>query len=167
MDWKLNMGCGTDIIAGYVNADNVELPGVSVLSDFSDRFPFKDGSFSVVNAVNVIEHLPDTVRVMEEIWRVSKAGAKLHIKVPHYKSSNAFKDPTHKSFFTEDSFEYFDSGKISWYSKAKFKVANVRKIYQYHIEKYIRRPLPWLLPFVERFFDNTVESIEFDLVAVK
>ena len=167
MEWKLNMGCGTDILAGYVNADSIELLGVSVLSDFSKRFPFKDDSFSVVNAVNVIEHLPDTVRVMEEIWRVSGAGAKIHIKVPHYKSSNAFKDPTHRSFFTEDSFEYFDSGKISWYSKAKFKVAKVRKIYQYHIDKYVRRQLPRLLPFVERFFDNTVESIEFDLVVVK
>lgn len=167
MDWKLNMGCGRDIIDGYVNADSVGLPGVSLISDFSRPFPFRDNSFSAVNAVNVIEHLPDTVRVMEEIWRVSKAGAKIHIKVPHYKSSNAFKDPTHRSFFTEDSFEYFDSGEISWYSKARFKVSSVKKIYQYHIERYVRRPLPRLLPFVERFFDNTVESLEFDLVVVK
>jgi SAM-dependent methyltransferase len=161
------MGCGRDILDCYVNADSIGLPGVALVADFSRPFPFKDNSFSMVNAVNVIEHLPDTVKVMEEIWRVSKAGARVHIKVPHYKSSNAFKDPTHRSFFTEDSFEYFDTGRISRYSKAKFRVAEVKKTQQYDIDRFVRRPLPPLLPFVERFQDSTIEGLEFDLVAAK
>jgi len=162
------MGCGKKIFPDYINADCIHIPKMSVYCDFSFKnFPFKDNSFSNIIALNILEHLPDTVKVMEEIWRISKPGAEVFIKVPHYKSSNAFKDPTHKSYFTEDSFEYFDKGKISWYSKAQFKVVKVNKIYQYHIDRYVRRIFPRLLRFVEKFFDNTIESIEFKLVAVK
>ena len=165
---KLNMGCGKDVLTGWVNADRVALPGVNILCDFSSTpFPFKNDRFSEIRAVNLLEHLPDTVKTMEEIWRVCKTGARIHIRVPHYKSSNAYKDPTHRSFFTEDSFEYFDKGSISWYSSARFKVKSVRKVYQYHVDRYIKRPFPRLLPFVERHFDNTVESIEFELEAIK
>ncbi len=162
------MGCGKNMLPDHVNADLVALPGITVTCDFAHTpFPFKNGAFSEVIALDILEHLPDTVAVMEEIWRVCKDGAKVRIKVPHYKSSNAYKDPTHRSYFTEDTFEYFDKGAISWYSNARFKVKNVKKTYQYHIDRYIRRPFPRLLPFVERHFDNTVESIEFELVAVK
>ncbi len=168
MTWKLNMGCGDKPLADHVNADSIHLPGVTLVCDFSRKpWPFKDNSFLQIQAINVLEHLPNTLSSMEEIWRVCKDGATIHIRVPHFKSHNAFKDPTHKSYFTEDSFEYFSRGKISWYSHARFDILKVTKVYQYHVDKYIRRPFPRLLRFVEKFFHNTIEAIEFDLRAVK
>lgn len=46
-----------------------------------------DDSVDEVIAIHVIEHLPNTVRVMEELFRITHPG--ITIEVPHYKHSNA------------------------------------------------------------------------------
>ena len=165
---KLNMGCGRDLRPGYLNADDKALAGIDVLCDFS-RFPwpFKDDAFEEVLAVHVLEHLPDTVRVMEEIHRVTTPGARSTIEVPHYKHSNAYKDPTHVRFFTEETFDYFGKDPRSYYSKARFDVTSVEKVHEYHIDKYVKRRFPRILPWVERYLDNTVEKLIFTLVTRK
>ena len=102
------MGCGRDIRPGFVNADSKLLAGVDVVCDFS-RFPwpFIDNVFDEVIAIHVLEHLLNTLRVMEELHRITAPGARTTIEVPHYKHSNAYKDPTHVRFFAEESFDYF------------------------------------------------------------
>ncbi len=73
----LNMGCGRDIRQAFVNADSKPLKGVQVVCDFS-RFPwpFVDNAFEKVLAIHVIEHLPNTVRAMEELHRITAPGAR-------------------------------------------------------------------------------------------
>lgn len=161
---RANLGCGKDIRPGYVNVDDRGLRGVDVLVDLS-RFPwpFRDDAFDEVRAIHVLEHLPDTIRVMEEIFRITSRGATVTIEVPHYKHSNAYKDPTHVRFFTEETFDYFGKDERSYYTHARFRVAKVEKFYEYHVDRYVRRPFPRLLPFVEKYLDNTVEKIVFTL----
>lgn len=165
---RLNLGCGRDIRAGYVNVDRIRLPGVELIVDFS-RFPwpFKDNAIEEVVAIHLLEHLPDTIRVMEELHRITRDRATVTIEVPHYKHSNAYKDPTHVRFFTEGSFDYFGADERSYYTHARFRVANVQKVYEYHVDRYIRRPFPRILPWVERYLDNTVEKLVFTLVSEK
>ena len=62
-----------------------------------------------MHAQDVIEHLSDTIRVMEEIHRISRNGARVHITVPHFSSANAYTDPTHCRLFSYFSFDYFDA----------------------------------------------------------
>jgi predicted SAM-dependent methyltransferase len=162
------MGCGTDIRPGFVNADHRALPGVDVVCDFSRiPWPFRDDAFDEVLAVHVLEHLPDTIRTMEEVHRVTRPDAKVTIEVPHYKHANAYRDPTHIRFFAETSFDYFGHHERSYYSKARFQVVSVEKIYDYHIDRYVKRRFPRLLPWVERYFDHTIERLIFTLVTVK
>ena len=162
--WKLNMGCGLNPESGYVNSDRVPLPGVDVVCDFVHRpFPFRDNTFDEVYMSHVLEHLPDTLGTMEEIYRIARPSATVIVKVPHYKHSNAFKDPTHVRFFTEETFDYFGKDPKSYYTKARYDVVKVLKEYDYHIRKYVARPFPRLLPWVERFLQNTVVSLEFTL----
>ncbi len=162
------MGCGRDVRPDSVNVDSKPLKGVDVVCDFS-RFPwpFRDDAFDEVLAVHVIEHLPNTMRVMEELHRITRRGARLTIEVPHYKHSNAYKDPTHVRFFTEETFDYFGKDERSYYTHARFRVERVEKHYEYHVDKYVRRLFPRLLPWVERYFDNTVEKLVFHLVTEK
>ena len=122
------MGCGRDIRPGFVNADSKPLAGVDVVCDFS-RFPwpFIDNVFDEVVAIHVIEHLPNTLRVMEELHRITAPGARTAIEVPHYKHSSAYKDPTHVRFFTEESFDYFGKDEHSYYTTARFHVASVKR----------------------------------------
>jgi|SRR5881396_1845437 len=166
--WRLNVGSGMDIRPGYVNVDRVPLAGVDVVMDASQRpFPFQDNVFDAVYMSHVLEHIPDTLGTMEEIHRIARPGASVIVVVPHYKHANAFADPTHVRFFTEQSFDYFGTNAKSYYSKARFDVIRVEKQYQYHIEKYVGRPFPRLLPWVETFLDNTVVQLTFTLRARK
>ena len=70
--------------------------------------PFADNSVDEVIADYLMEHIVNLVPLMEELYRVCEKDAKIVFKVPYFKSTAAFKDPTHVRFFTERTFEYFD-----------------------------------------------------------
>lgn len=48
------------------------------------RLPFKDESFDVVICSEVLEHIPDHLRAVNELLRVLKAGKSLVVSVPRY-----------------------------------------------------------------------------------
>jgi hypothetical protein len=58
----------------------------------------------------VIEHLPDKILTMNELWRVLKPGAKAGIAVPTTDGPGAWQDPTHVSFWNRRSFLYYEAG---------------------------------------------------------
>ena len=104
---KLNIGCGKNRLSGYINLDISPNVGADVVRDIERGLPFNDDMFDEVFSSHTLEHVRDLIFVMNEIWRVCRADALVRIIVPHYKSSGAFRDPTHVRFFTEDSFQYF------------------------------------------------------------
>lgn len=54
-------------------------------------------------------------------------GGRATIEVPHVKGLDAFRDPTHKSFFTVATMDYFTrSSGCKHYTKARFKIASRR-----------------------------------------
>jgi len=97
-----------------------------------DRFPwpFEESSFDLIDCTDVIEHLEDVVRVMEEIHRVGRPGARVRIATPHYSSSNSFTDPTHRHHLGIFSFDYF-TGENTWgfYSKRRFRKTRAELIF--------------------------------------
>lgn len=104
---KIILGGGTRAQEGWVNLDILDLPEVDIICNLNKGIPLPDNSVIEVKARHILEHLDDTVKIMEEIWRVCKPNARVFIKSPYYTSIGAFKDPTHKRFFTERTFEYF------------------------------------------------------------
>ncbi|MCA8954656.1 MAG: class I SAM-dependent methyltransferase [Planctomycetes bacterium] len=48
------------------------------------ELPFRDASFDLVALFDVIEHIPDDERVMQEVRRVLKPGGQVFISVPAY-----------------------------------------------------------------------------------
>jgi len=128
---KLHLGCGNDIKKGFINLDSVKLPGVDIVHNL-DKFPwpFKDNSFDYILSISTLEHLENLIKTMEEIHRICKNNAIIEIIVPHFSSMGAFKDPTHKHFFTYYSFNYFiDKNNYNFYSKARFKILKRKIIY--------------------------------------
>jgi SAM-dependent methyltransferase len=127
----LDLGCGTNKRPGAVGVDNNPDAAPDVLHDL-ERFPypFDDSSFDEILLDNVLEHLGDVVRTMEELHRIGQPGALIEIYVPYFRSRWAAVDPTHRHQFTVDSFSYFDPGHPFFdqyrYSPARFRVESVR-----------------------------------------
>ena len=55
------------------------------LDDFP--YPLETSSFSKIECIDVIEHLEDIPRVMEEFYRVLEPGGLLQIMTPHFSSA--------------------------------------------------------------------------------
>jgi ubiquinone/menaquinone biosynthesis C-methylase UbiE len=126
---KLNIGCGKKVKPGYINLDNIKLPGVDIVHNLNKYpWPFRKNTFNEVYCDNVLEHLDSIIKPMEEIWRISRGGGKVKIIVPIFPSVWAMIDPTHKQFFTYMTFNYFHpNNALNYYSKARFKILK-RKI---------------------------------------
>jgi SAM-dependent methyltransferase len=122
MGRRLNLGCGRKPLAGAVNLDVSDRVGADVVHDLNRRpWPLPDNWFDEVHMYDVIEHLTDVVGTLEEIHRICRRGAVLHVTVPHFSSANAFTDMTHRHWFGWRSFDPFDaSHELSFYSEARF-----------------------------------------------
>lgn len=121
---KLNLGCGKDIKMGYINLDIVRNKGVDIVHDLNKfPYPFKDNTFNEIVCNNIIEHVDNVIKVMEELHRISKPNAKIRVQVPSFSSKDFFTDPTHKHAFSTLSFQYFEENTpLNFYTKARFKV---------------------------------------------
>jgi SAM-dependent methyltransferase len=107
----LNLGCGTVAQPGCVNVDIVDYPGVDVVHDLDvTPWPFPDNQFAQVYAKHVFEHLRYPVAFMQQAHRVLSPGGLLHIEVPDWQSKNAYTDPTHVRFCTDETWDYWTVG---------------------------------------------------------
>lgn len=126
----LDLGCGNKKRSGAVGIDFNSRTEADVIHDLNAfPYPLEDASFDEIYIDNTLEHLDDVIRVMEEVHRICKPGGFVKVIVPYFRSVWACIDPTHKHFFTVDSFAYFDpSHPICTryvYSMARFKVERI------------------------------------------
>lgn len=144
----LDLGCGTRKRPGAIGLDINPLSNADVIHDLASfPYPFGDNSFEEIYVDNVLEHLDDVIRTMEELHRISLDGAMVKIIVPYFRSRWAFIDPTHRRYFTVDSFAYFDPNspisRIYPYSPARFTPEKV--IFNENIPSGIgKRVVKWL-----------------------
>lgn len=86
---------------------SVDLQDADVVANLNGRWPFADNSVGVVRAFDVFEHLKDPLYTMKELYRVLVPGGYAFIQVPSTDGRGAFQDPTHVSYWNENSFLYY------------------------------------------------------------
>ena len=177
----VDIGCGTKKIPDAVGVDAIALPGVDVVHDLDCYpYPFATDSVDQIHISHVLEHLDDVIATMEELWRICKPGATVHVRVPHYTGSLAWKDPTHRRSFTSESFRYFGENDYSYYSRARFEVVSTRLRYFMGpdktslISRQMVRAVQWCIDrhptFCERylaFLVGGIDEIQVSLKAIK
>lgn len=105
----LDLGCGNKKREGAIGVDFNDRTAADIVHNLNKfPYPFDDNSIDEVYIDNTLEHLDDVMKVMEEIHRICKPGALIKVIVPYFRSKWASIDPTHKHFFTVESFCYFD-----------------------------------------------------------
>lgn len=101
----LNLGCGTNTIKEAINVDKVYYRGVNVEMDLeSFPWPWADDSVDKIIMDHSLEHIGQVfsvfLKVIQEMYRVSKNGTQWEINVPHWRHDNFSHDPTHVRIIT-------------------------------------------------------------------
>ncbi|MCC3860462.1 class I SAM-dependent methyltransferase [Pseudemcibacter aquimaris] len=109
--YKLNVGCGRKAMSDWVNLDSTDLDGVDIICDLENLkenpIDLPDGSVNEFLLSHVIEHINNSLGLMEELWRLATDDAVAQIYVPYGSSDNAWEDQTHVRPYFMGSFSYF------------------------------------------------------------
>ncbi len=123
MSYKLNLGCGNKQIEGFIGVDRFFCKGVDIIADI-ENLPFKESIIDEVLLDNVIEHILDISKAMQEIYRITKNNSLVKIRTPHFTSLSSWRDPTHVHHFSYFSIDYFIKESTSHYMGVKFKLVH-------------------------------------------
>jgi predicted SAM-dependent methyltransferase len=74
---------------------------------FVPPIPLISNSFDHILASHFLEHVPDTIALMNECHRILKPGGTMEVYVPYAFHHAAYQDPTHVKFFVPESFNYY------------------------------------------------------------
>lgn len=125
---NINLGAGLEIKEGYINHDIVNIKGIDITHDLNVYpWPWDDCSVDYILMKDVLEHLDDIVKPINEIHRILKPNGSVKIRVPYWNSWCAYADPTHKRYFHEYTFHFFDVSSPyfigrNYYTSSSFKI---------------------------------------------
>jgi SAM-dependent methyltransferase len=118
--FKLHLGSGTLYLFGYVNVDSSRNVIADIYRDLNNPLPFEDDSVDEVLMNHTLEHIDKPEKLMGEIHRVCKNGAKITISVPHWSMFTAFGDLTHRHSFSSLIFNE------RFYYASNFKIKSIK-----------------------------------------
>ena len=119
----LQLGCGIRPLQGAVNHDRTAHHDyVDVAHDLEYLpWPWQDGEFDKVIALDVMEHLRiDVQGWLDECWRILRPGGQLVLRLPAWNNALSWRDITHRRVFHEESFHYFDRSTQLWRDYGSF-----------------------------------------------
>jgi len=122
--WKparINLGSGKDYKSGWLNIDVLDRTQPDLMLDLAAEVVLpieakstsvgavrlEGGSVSVINANNVLEHVPDLPALMTNCLALLKTGGEMHVEVPYEAALTAWQDPTHVRAMNENSWLYY------------------------------------------------------------
>jgi SAM-dependent methyltransferase len=113
-------GCDELHIVDVVESPGIEATRLRIANLSIEPIPHPSSSFDSVSAFDFLEHVPRVlttadgrstrfpfIELMNEIHRVLAPGGRLYALTPAYPSGEAFQDPTHVNFITDQTWRYF------------------------------------------------------------
>lgn len=118
---RINLGSGKDYKQGWLNIDVLDRAEPDLVLDLANPLTLPlsvtapgagplllvEHGIDVINANNVLEHVPDLVSLMGNCLRLLKEGGEFRIEVPCEGAPSAWQDPTHVWAMNENSWIYY------------------------------------------------------------
>jgi SAM-dependent methyltransferase len=123
----LDVGCGGAKWPGAVGVDispDTDADVVMNLDEFP--YPLDSDAFDQILCQDVIEHVADPLRMMEELHRVGRPGARVHLRTPHFSSVLAYSDLTHRHYFSALGIRSLAEPRFGHYTGARFRLVHLR-----------------------------------------
>jgi SAM-dependent methyltransferase len=122
----LDVGCGSAKAPGAVGLDISADTQADVVHDLDVLpYPFEDSSFDQVLMQDVLEHVRDPIRVVEELHRLLRPGGLLQLRTPHFSSALAYGDPSHHHYFSALAIRSLAQPGFAHYTAARFRIIHV------------------------------------------
>jgi hypothetical protein len=184
---RLNLGCGQNLMDGFVNVDMYESFSPDVICNLEvTPWPFETSSADEIHLRHVLEHLGAQtdvfLSIMKELYRVCAPNAIVHIAVPHPRSDGFSGDPTHVRPINENIMSLFSKQRnrewkeLGWpntplgtYLDIDFDIETISyALTPYWGTKYQNGELSAdELEFAKNTYFNVVDEIKMDLRAIK
>jgi glycosyltransferase involved in cell wall biosynthesis len=138
----------------WYNFTTVDLFDADMNFDLNDTWKLADNSVGVLRASNIFEHLKNPIHAMNEAYRVLAPGGFLFLEVPSTDGRGAYQDPTHISFWNENSIWYYTNENYARFIKPQFKgrFQNARTV-TYYPDDFCKQ--------------NNISFVQADLIALK
>ncbi|MDX6650842.1 MAG: hypothetical protein QOJ97_2793 [Solirubrobacteraceae bacterium] len=124
----LDVGCGSKKYPGAVGVDVSADTDADIVLNL-DQAPYEaleSDSFDQILLQDVLEHVSEPVRVMEELHRVARPGARIHLRTPHFSSVLAYGDPTHRHYFSTLAIRSLAEPGFAHYTPVRMRVVDLR-----------------------------------------
>jgi predicted SAM-dependent methyltransferase len=83
---RLHIGCGSNILEGWLNSDYFPHSASVIHLDATRRFPFEDNTFDSVFTEHTIEHFnfSEGLGLLSECYRILRHGGKIRLSTPDF-----------------------------------------------------------------------------------
>ncbi len=123
---RLNWGCGSWTVPGWINSDVKDDPGIDLSCDIREGLPLADGSMEYVVSAHALPEIAfgDLVPVLRELRRVLAPGGVLRLSVPDVdRVIRAYLDGERDVFLVPDEDAATLAGKfavqLTWYGYSR------------------------------------------------
>jgi SAM-dependent methyltransferase len=127
---------------GYLAVNSVQGAGVDIVADVSKGIDLPDSSVGTIRVVDYLERVPDQIGLFNEFYRLLTHGGLLLILTASTDGRGAFQDPTHVSFYNENSFWYYTDRQYAQFAPGltcRFQISRLETYFptEWHQEKLI------------------------------
>jgi glycosyltransferase involved in cell wall biosynthesis len=144
---KIDLCGGFGKLAGYTSIDKF---GGDIVHDLENGIPLPDNSCGVIRAHDALEHIKNQQLIMAEIHRVLAPGGILLSQTPSTDGRGAWQDPTHVSFWNENSFWYWTRKEQAQYIRNNRMFRECRLTTAFPDDWCRRNNIPYVIAHLEK-----------------
>lgn len=160
---QLNFSCGSDIREGWDNCDWQKDKGIIFCNANVFPYPFKANTYEYVLVKQCLYMFDSPRRCLEELHRICKNNAIIHIEVPHYTNKGAYTDLDTIHLFNDQSFIKFAEENCRVDQKKRFEIIEL-KMTPTFIGKYIPH---FLRKYLSLCINGLYSQIHIDFKVIK